>query len=172
MSGKILAIAIVAVALIFGAVVYYAQVYYYYTEVPAAEAQVVLTPEDGGAPRPIEFSDYQGIDATSSPIRYRACFSTPERPETLNGRFERYEGAEPRNAPFWFGCFDAEAIGEAIAAGEAVVYTARRNFEFGIDRVVAVTRDGRGYVWQEVNDCGDKAYDGTPLGDHCPPRDQ
>ena len=90
---------------------------------------------------------------------------------TLTETFEPYEGASPRTAPGWFDCFDAEAIGTAITAGDALVFTGQRNLEYGIDRVVAITADGRGYVWHEVNDCGDKAYDGSPLGEDCPPRD-
>ena len=80
-------------------------------------------------------------------------------------------GAAPRNAPPWFDCFDAEAIGEDIRNRRAYVFVSQRNLEFGIDRVVAVTDDGRGYIWHEVNDCGDKAYDGSPLGEDCPERD-
>ncbi|HBR38682.1 MAG TPA: histidine kinase, partial [Sulfitobacter pontiacus] len=38
------------------------------------------------------------------------------------------------------------------------------------DRIVAITSDGRGYVWHELNDCGDKAYDGTVVGEACPER--
>ncbi|MCR8550700.1 DUF6446 family protein [Salipiger sp. P9] len=171
MSGKILAIFIVATALIFGAGVYYFQVFYYYTKVADDAGEVALTPLGGGAPQHIAYTDFQGIDASSSPIRFRGCFSTPERPQALDERFERYEGAEPRNAPFWFRCFDAEAIGRQIETGEAHVYTAQRNIEYGIDRVIAVTGDGQGYIWEEINECGDKAYDGTPLGEDCPPRE-
>ncbi|APX23758.1 MAG: histidine kinase [Rhodobacteraceae bacterium] len=171
MSGKILAIAIVVAALLFGAGVYYFQVFHYYERVADDAGEVFLTPVGGGTPEHIPYGDFEGIDASSSPIRFRACFTTPETPETLDPRFERYEGAEPRNAPFWFGCFDAEEIGLMIETGEAHVYTAERNVEYGIDRVVAVTENGRGYIWEEINDCGDKAYDGTPLGEDCPPRD-
>ncbi|MAU46863.1 MAG: histidine kinase [Yangia sp.] len=171
MSGKILAIAIVVSALLFGAGVYYFQVYYYYAAVEDDAGQVFLTPLGGGAPEHIAYAGFEGIDATSSPIRYRACFTTPERPQALDERFERYGDGEPRNAPFWFSCFDAEEIGRMIETGEAHVYIAQRNIEFGIDRVVAVAEDGRGYVWEEINECGDKAYDGTPLGEDCPPRE-
>ncbi|EAU44173.1 DUF6446 family protein [Salipiger bermudensis] len=171
MSGKILGIAIIVTALLFGAGVYYFQVFHYYERVEDDAGQVFLTPLDGGAPEHIPYGDFEGIDATSSPIRFRGCFTTPERPQALDARFEHYDGAEPRNAPFWFDCFDAEAIGTLVETGEAHVYTAQRNIEYGIDRVVAVTEDGRGYIWEEINDCGDKAYDGTPLGEDCPPRE-
>ena len=52
--------------------------------------------------------------------------------------------------------------------GTALVFAGQRNLEFGIDRVVAITEDGRGYVWHEINDCGDKVFDGQPPGEDCP----
>lgn len=171
MSGKILASAIVIVALIFGAVVYYTQVYYYYEPVAATGTDdVQLTSLTSGQPEPILIRDFQAIDATSSPIRYRACFRTDMSIAMLTETYEMYDGAEPRNAPGWFDCFDAAAIGAEIEAGTALVFTGERNMEYGIDRVVAITTDGRGYVWEEINDCGDKTYDGTPKGENCPQR--
>ncbi|MCB1334449.1 MAG: histidine kinase [Roseivivax sp.] len=171
MNGKLVGLIVLGVALLFGAVVYYTQVYYYYTELPESEAQVLLTPLDGAEPEPLAIAAFQGIDATSSPIRYRACFTTEETPQALAQRYAPYPGAVPRNAPGWFDCFDAAAIGAMIDSGEATVFTGQRNIEYGIDRVVAITSDGRGFVWEEINDCGDKAYDGTPLGDDCPPQE-
>ena len=83
---------------------------------------------------------------------------------------EIFEDAEPLTAPGWFDCFDAEAIAAELRTGTAIAFTGTRNFEYGIDRVVAITSDGRGYVWHQVNECGDKLYDGTPAGDDCPER--
>ena len=158
-------------AAIAGLALYYLQVYGYYHEAPAPDEGVSLVSISSNASEPILTDNFRAIDADSSPIRYRACFTTPERPQALDERFERYGDGEPRNAPFWFSCFDAEEIGRMIETGEAHVYIAQRNIEFGIDRVVAVAEDGRGYVWEEINECGDKAYDGTPLGEDCPPRE-
>lgn len=170
MTGKILALGIVVISLIFGAVVYYSQVYYFYEEVtPTGTGDVMLTTLDGDRIA-IPYADFTGIDADSSPIRYRACFTTPLTLSEAAERFEPYKGSEPRNAPDWFECFNAEAIGDLIEAGKARVFTGQHNLEFGIDRVVALTDDGHGYVWHEINECGDKAYDGTPLGDDCPER--
>ena len=76
----------------------------------------------------------------------------------------------PRNAPGWFDCFDAKAIAEEIEAGTALTFLGQKNVHFGVDRIVAITSDGRGYVWHELNDCGDKAYDGTVVGEACPER--
>jgi hypothetical protein len=167
MTGKLLAILLLPSAVIAGAGMYYLQIYHYYEDVPAQET-VTLTRADGGLTQ-LPVTAFTAIDANSSPIRFRACFTTAARPETM--RAERYAGAVPRTAPFWFDCFDAEAIGAEIDAGRATVFAGQRNLEFGIDRVVAITEDGRGYIWHEINECGDKAYDGSPLGEDCPPRD-
>lgn len=171
MTGKILAIVIVVCAAIAGVSMYYLQVYAYYdTVTPTGRDDVQLTTLEGTR-ETILYEDFQAIDADSSPIRYRACFTTQTPLSTLTATYEPYTGSAPRNAPGWFDCFDAEAIGADISAGRAQVFTSERNREFGIDRVVAITEDGRGYIWHEVNECGDKAYDGSPLGDDCPERD-
>ena len=171
MMGKVLAAMIVLSALAAGGAMYYLQVYGYYTEVTASGIDdVQMTPVGTSTPETILYEDFQAIDADSSPIRYRACFTTPTSVATLTETYEIYDGGAPRVAPGWFDCFDAEEIGTLIDQGRAVVFVGKRNLEFGIDRVVAVADDGRGFVWHEVNDCGDKTYDGSPLGDDCPVR--
>ena len=167
MTGKLVVILILVSALLGGAAMYYLQVFAYYEEVAPVDEITLLGPDD--APIALPVNGYEGIDADSSPIRFRACFDTEARPDAIEAA--PYPGASPRNAPFWFDCFDAEAIAAQMEAGTAQVFTMARNIEFGIDRVVALTEDGRGYIWQEINECGDKAYDGTPLGDVCPARD-
>lgn len=171
MTGKVFSLLILVCAVLAGAGMYYLQVYAYYYEVPQDQAEVQLITTSGEA-QILDIAGFKGIDADSSPIRYRACFDTPLSFDTLQAQFEPYTGAVPRNAPGWFDCFDAAAIGAAIEAGDAVVLTGQRNLEYGIDRVVAITRDGRGYVWHEVNDCGDKLYDGSPKGRDCPAREE
>ncbi len=169
--GKFLAAMIVLSALAAGGAMYYFQVYGYYNEVSANGVDdVQVTPLGSTTPETILYEDFQAIDADSSPIRYRACFTTPTSIATMTETYEIYDGASPRVAPGWFDCFDANEIGRLMDEGRAVVFLGEKNMEFGIDRVVAVTDDGRGFVWQEVNDCGDKTYDGSPLGDDCPER--
>ena len=171
MTGKILSAIIVVCAIAAGIAMYYLQVYAFYEEVtPTGTDDVQLTTLDGNL-ETILYEDFQAIDAESSPIRYRACFTTQTPLSTFLDTYEAYSGAAPRNAPGWFDCFDAEAIGDDIRNGRAHVFVSQRNLEFGIDRVVAVADDGRGFIWHEVNDCGDKAYDGSPLGEGCPERD-
>lgn len=169
MTGKIVAAVIVACGLIAGIAIYYLQIYGYYYEVtPRPGQDVTLVPEGAGSAQPILYADFRAIDADSSPIRYRACFTTPLTAEDLAG-FTASERAEPRVAPGWFDCFDAEAIGAGIAAGEIRSFLSIKNVAYGVDRIVAIAPDGRGWAWHEFNDCGSKAYDGTVVGEECPP---
>jgi hypothetical protein len=171
MSGKIVAGFIVLTALIAGVAIYYLQVYAYYEEVKAQGPEdVMLTSLVTGAPEPILFDGFQAINATSSPIRYRACFTTPQSQAMMSETYQAYDGAEPLVAPGWFSCFDAVAIGEAIERGEALAFLGQANVEFGIDRVVAILPDGRGFAWHQINHCGAEVFDGKPPPADCPAR--
>ncbi len=153
MSGKIVAGAIVVLAFLAGAAIYYLQVYgYYETVVPSGENDVVLTGLVSSEPEPILYADFEAIDANSSPIRYRACFTTAQSIALLTETFEGYDDAEPLIAPGWFDCFDAVEIGEALETGEAVAFLSHKDITEGIDRVVAVFPDGRGYAWHQLNE--------------------
>ena len=170
MNGKIAILAIFFSAVIMGGAVYYLQVYGYYRTVePIPGADVQMAMQDGTGPAPIAYGDFQAIDADSSPIRYRACFTTPLTLEKLQQERVVAPGMEPRNGPGWFDCFDAAAIGAELDAGTAVTFMGQKNVAYGVDRIVAITQDGRGYVWHDLNDCGAKAYDGTVVGEECPP---
>lgn len=172
MTGKLIGVLIVVTSLIAGAALYYMQVYGYYREVPAAGAMdVQLVSLSSGEPEPILFDSFQAIDADSSPIRYRACFTTTHSLSMLTETYALLEHEiTPRNAPGWFDCFDAQAVAADLESGAALAFLGQKNIAFGVDRVVAITEDGRGYVWHELNDCGEKAYDGTQVGEECPTR--
>ena len=43
------------------------------------------------------------------------------------------------------------------------------NISYGIDQVVAVFPDGRGYVWHQINPCGSVVFNGDPAPAGCPP---
>ena len=171
MNGKIVGLAIVLSALIAGGTLYYLQVYGFYEEVTAEVDEVRLTPLGGETPQPILAENITAIDAESSPIRFRACFTTTSSLAMLTETYQGFDRAIPRNAPDWFDCFDAAAIAAALDAGTALAFLGEKNVDFGVDRIVAVTEDGRGYIWHELNDCGEKAYDGTIVGEECPKRD-
>ena len=169
MASKLLVIGIVVIALISGAAIYYLQVYAYYEDVVSqGETDVQLTALMSGAPEPILYDAFQAITATSSPIRYRACFTTPQSIALLSETYELYEKAEPLVAPSWFECFDAKTIGTGLESGEAVAFLGEQNIQYGIDRVVAVLPDGRGFAWHQINECGAEVFDGKPVPEGCP----
>ncbi|WP_170412117.1 DUF6446 family protein [Ruegeria atlantica] len=171
MTGKVLAIVLLISAAAAGIGMYYLQIYGFYYDVEAKPGQDVLLMTDGAeAPAPISYTAFQAIDADSSPIRYRACFETDLTLEKIEQTYVMVENAEPLTAPGWFDCFDAVAVADALKSGEAKAFLGAKNIHFGVDRIVAVTKDGKGYVWHALNNCGEKAYDGTVIGEECPPR--
>ncbi|MGV6848359.1 MAG: DUF6446 family protein [Marinibacterium sp.] len=169
MNGKLIGGFIVLSAILAGGTIYYLQVYGFYQKVQMHDGDITLVSLVSGQPEPIAVSGLQAIDAESSPIRFRACFETTASLPMLTETYELVDGKEPRNAPAWFDCFDAEAIGDAIEAGTALTFLSQKNIEYGVDRIVAITEDGHGYVWHDLNHCGEKAYDGTVVGEECPP---
>ncbi len=154
-------------ALITAVSLYYLQVYHFYEE-PKTGDTVTMVPLGGTAPEEIIADDVTSIDATSSPIRYRACFTTPMSTALLSETYRPAPGATPLTAPEWFDCFDATEIGAALETGQAFAFIGAENYEYGVDRIVAIMEDGRGFVWHQLNDCGRKRYDGTPTGPECP----
>lgn len=169
-GGKSVSIAILATSIAIGGGVWYAYNYAYYEDV--VDAQIEMTSITSGLPETIIADNVQAIDAFSSPIRFRACFDTPMSLSMLTETYEVFDGAEPLNPPPWFTCFDATAIAKALEAGTAVAFTGQRNIKYGIDSVVVVTEDGAGFAWHQLNECGDKLYDGTPAGENCPEKEQ
>lgn len=152
MNGKIVAGSIVVIALAAGLAMYWLQEYAFYDKAsfqPGAEIE--LTPIVGGEPEPILAENVIGIDAESSPIRFRACFTTPMSLGMLTETYVAYPDAEPLIAPSWFDCFDAAAIGTALERGEALAFLSRAGVRPGIDRVVAVFPDGRAFAWTQVS---------------------
>ncbi len=151
MSGKIIGIVIVTMALIFGAIVYYTQVYAYYEDVTET-AEITMINLVTGKAEAISVDDLSAIDGTSSPLRFRACFTTPTSDATFSETYEVYEEATPLIGPGWFDCFDANEIGHALEQGKAMAFVGQREINNGVDRVVAIFPDGRGYVWHQLNE--------------------
>ena len=170
MTARILIIALGLTALLAGLGMYYLQVYAYYDELSAEQVgPVLLVPQGSDAGEPVAVHDLRAIDSNSSPIRFRACFTVPEPLDSLAGRYAPYEDPTPLNAPSWFDCFDARTIGEALEAGTARAFLSVKDIRYGIDRVVAVLSDGRGFAWHQINACGEVVFDGQPAPEGCPP---
>lgn len=168
MNGKIAGIVILLSAIIAGGALYYLQIYGFYQTLPANSVTVRLLEAGSLEPQEIETTNLRAIDAQSSPIRFRACFDVTAPLGMLEETYALAPGVLPRNAPGWFDCFDAKAIGDALEAGKARTFLGQKNIAFGVDRIVAITSDGKGYIWHELNDCGEKSYDGTIVGEECP----
>ncbi|THD82268.1 histidine kinase [Aliigemmobacter aestuarii] len=152
MSGKIVGVFIVLSALVAGIAIYWLQVYAFYE--PAAFTpgeEIRLVPLDRDAPEVIVVENIEGIDATSSPLRFRACFTTPLTQAMLTETYRVYDDPVPLVAPGWFACFDAVEIGAALERGEAIAFLSEREIADGVDRVVAVFGDGRAYAWHQLN---------------------
>ena len=162
---RIIIVAMLLFGVAAGGLLYYQQVYAFYEDVEA-EA-IALTSATTGKVEDIAVTGFQGIDANSSPLRYRACFEIALDHNELVENYVVLVGTEPRVAPRWFDCFDAAQIGADLQA-EAVAVMGTENIVYGIDRIVAIYPDGRGYAWHEINACGEVVFDGDPAPDGCP----
>ena len=176
MMGKFLVVLILSSAVLGGAAMYYFQVYAYYepvqiSDVPAMQGttRIQLTLLASAAPEPIPVADFQGIDATSSPLRFRGCFTTRMSIAMLTETYVTYSDPVPLTAPRWFACFDAKAIGADLEDGQAFAFLSQANITYGIDRVVAIYDDGRAFAWHQINQCGDVVFAGKPAPAGCPP---
>lgn len=153
MNGKFVTGGIVLTALAAGAALYYLQVYAYYApvEVSSPAAVMRLTSLSGGTETMLT-QDFQGIDADSSPLRFRGCFTTPMSIALLSETYRIYETPSPLNAPGWFSCFDAGRIGADLETGAAVAFLSETEIHPGVDRVIAVYPDGQAYAWHQLNE--------------------
>ncbi|MEM9011590.1 MAG: DUF6446 family protein [Pseudomonadota bacterium] len=158
MSGRWLMIGLLAFTLLFGAALVYFQLFAWYDRVSG-----LATLEIAGEDVPVEA--YEGLDGRSSPLKLRGCFRLAgDLPTVLPA-----DRPAPTVSPFWFDCFDARTIAEALAAGEAEALLASANTPYGFDRVVAVFPDGWAYLWRQINRCGTATFGGDPLPRDCPP---
>ena len=151
-AGKLIVGAIVIVAAVAGVFLWYTAERAFYDEVafqPGAEIRLVPLTSD--QPEAIVVTGIEGIDADSSPIKFRACFTTPLSLGMLTETYRDYPKAEPLVAPRGFDCFNAEAIGRALESGEALAFLSEPDIHPGVDRVVAVFGDGRAFAWHQLN---------------------
>ncbi len=142
-SGKVLAGGIVAFAAVFGVGMWYAQVYAYYEEV--TDVTEVTVGNETFAIR-----DYDGINAPTSPLKMRGCF-TFEDPKGAIVAGLRTEDAVPIKPPYWFECFDTEQIQADIESGLATPIMAGLDEGDGADLYIAIYPDGRAYRWRQPN---------------------
>ena len=169
-AGRIAVGFIMLTAALGGIFIWYAYERAYYEPVVFAKgAEIRLVPLVGDQPEAIVAEAVEGVDAKTSPIRFRACFRTPLSLAMLTETYRPYDAPVPLVAPSSFPCFAAEAIGTALEKGEALAFLSEPNITYGIDRVVAVLPDGRGFAWHQINACGAAVFDGGAPPEGCPP---
>lgn len=148
MMGKIAVIMLVLVPILVGGGIWYAQEYGYYVEIdPAIGADNLRVATDNG-PVKLDPIGFEGIDADSSPLRWRACF----RVEGEFPKAQPFKGATPLYGPDWFECFDAAKIGHDLETGAAKAVLGQAEIHPDVDRVLAVYPDGRVFGWHQYND--------------------
>jgi Family of unknown function (DUF6446) len=151
-AGRLIVAFIVLSAALGGAFLWYTAERAFYEPVAFSPgAEIRLVPLTSDQPEAIVVAGVEGIDASSSPIKFRACFTTPLTLAMLTETYRIYDQAEPLVAPSGFGCFDAAAIGKALDSGEALAFLSEPNIHPGVDRVVAVFADGRAFAWHQLN---------------------
>ena len=169
-GGKVAAGALVMLALVAGVAVWWQQEHAYYEPVAFVPGQEIrLMPIAGDTPEVIVAENVSGIDADSSPLRFRACFTTPLSQAMLTETYRLYDKPTPLVGPSWFSCYDAGEIARALESGTALAFLSEHLPEYGIDRVVAVLPDGRAFAWHQMNECGSAHYEERALPDGCPP---
>lgn len=159
MMGKTLMKGLLVFCIIFGAGLWYFQTRAYYGR---EDGLTEITAYGDAFP----VSDYQGIDASTSPLKLRACFTVdwdyfPSDEYKLQ--------AEPLVAPDWFDCFDAQQITLDLLNDKATAILAAENEIYGFSRYIAQYEDGRAFMWRQINECGKASFAGDDLPEGCPP---
>lgn len=154
-AGKIMASMIVLSAVLAGLAVYYMQVYGFYEPLDeAAGAAEIHATADDMQPIPLDVAEFRGIDADSSPLRYRSCFRITDMAALEAAR--PFEGATPLVGPRWFSCFSAKGLTADLESGAATAYLGQPNIHMGTDRVIAVYPDGRAFAWHQLNEAAEE----------------
>lgn len=148
MNGKIIAIVLGLSTVGAGVGMWYAQQYGYYDRIPADSPAATLSVETATGRQPLATSGFEGIDATSSPLRWRACANVARMPDDP----VPYADPTPLIAPGWFNCFDAVGIGADLESGAAMAVLGQSDIRPDVDRVFAVYPDGRIVGWHQYNE--------------------
>ncbi|SNT72687.1 DUF6446 family protein [Paracoccus seriniphilus] len=149
MNGKIVGLALIGSMAAAGVGMWYAQEYGFYDRIdPDSPAAQVLVQTTSG-PVPLNASSFEGIDANSSPLRWRACLRLDG---PLPGDVIPFDDPQPLNGPGWFDCYDAASIGSDLESGAAIAILSQSEIRPDVDRILAVYPDGRIYGWHQFND--------------------
>jgi hypothetical protein len=162
MQGRTFIIPFAGFAVVFGAALWYFQTEAYYAPVIGLD-----TVDVQGAALPV--TDYDGIDADTSPLKLRACFVAAPATVAALAALPQAQEPTPLVTPAWFACFNAGALSDELASGGLRAVVVAHDEPWGFDRIVASAPDGRAVMWRQTNPCGVAQYNGDPLPDRCPP---
>ena len=56
-----------------------------------------------------------------------------------------------------------------MESGDLKVLLSQEEITYGVDRVVAILPDGRGFAWNKINACGEVVFSGDAVPEGCPP---
>lgn len=140
MSGRLLMSLFLGFTVLFGIALYYFQTFAFYER----KTDIVSLQVAGET---VLVRNYEGIDASTSPLKLRGCFKADP---LLFSAAEPAPDAVPLTAPAWFSCFDAGSLTESLLSGEASAYRVRSDDPEGFDLMVAVYPDGRGFIWRQL----------------------
>jgi len=152
----------------------YLYLYAGWSELTAEEVGPIEVRTASGALDALDVTDVSGLDTVDDGVRlsgalsFRACFTTAAAPSTLAETYVTQENAVPLTSPRWFDCYDAREVGASLENGTAVAFAGEENISYGVDRVVAVLDDGRGFVWHQLNACGEALFAGDTPPETCP----
>lgn len=168
-------IAILGSGLLAGVGMIYLQSYAGWAELDAAQVgEIQLQSVATGNLEPILAENVKGLDTVQDGVRlsgaisFRACFTTPQSLAMLTETYVIADNAEPLTTVGWFDCYDAREVGRALETGEAVAFRGAENISYGVDRMAAVFPDGRGFVWHQLNNCGEALFAGDTPPETCP----
>jgi hypothetical protein len=142
MRGRTLALWFLGFTMLFAAALVYFQLFAFYHRQPDVSAL-------GFGGHDIPVSGYDGIDASTSPLKLRGCFGVD--PQVV-AALPVAPDATPLTAPFWFRCFDAGRLTEDLAAGRATAHLLARDEPDDFDVMIAAYPDGRGYLWRQLGE--------------------
>jgi hypothetical protein len=150
-TGKILVSMLVLSAVLSGLAVYYTQVYGFYAPLDEARSPLKSTPSlDDMQPIPLAVTEFRGIDADSSPLRYRSCFRITDMAALEGAR--PFEGANPAGRAALVFLLFRQGLDRRSGIRRRHRLSSQPEIHPDVDRVIAVYPDGRAYGWHQFND--------------------
>ena len=151
MTGRIAVLILLISGLAAGVLLWVLQMFVEYESFEGAQDGFGPVLNISGQTNDLTMSNIEGIQGTSSPLKFRACFQVPMSPKELENLNRTYSMPIPITAPDWFDCYDATEIGADLENGLAKAFLIQQNIANGVDLVAALYPDGRGFAWRQIN---------------------